>query len=488
LGVEAGVYVDAREQVGVINRNVYGHFIEHLGRCIYGGVWVGEGSSIPNVRGFRKDVLEAVKAIRPPVIRWPGGNFASGYHWEDGVGRRDMRPVRYDLAWEAVEPNQFGTHEFIEFCRLVGAEPYICANTGSGTAEEAAHWVEYCNRVGVTHYASLRAANGQPEPFGVKYWGIGNEVYGSWQIGHVDAATYARQAVEFSKLMRRVDPSIKLVAVGCEDDEWNHEVLKKTGDFIDYISLHKYYNYEDYRTIVATPLEAERSLRHLGGLIQATVPVKRAGLVKIAFDEWNVWYPEARIEAGFTEKLTLRDGLFAAGMFHVFHRLCNEVAIANLAQLVNVLPAMVASETGMYVNPVYLAFKLYVNHFGRVALRTRTITETYEAEKLSLSEVPLLDCSATADPDLGKLYLAGVNRSDVEDIEALVELRGPTPASRGIAYELNGEAATSANDFDKPDEVQIREKSIEGVAERFKHVFPAHSATILEMPVRWCLR
>lgn len=482
MGVRAEVYVDAREQVGIIDRNVYGHFIEHLGRCIYGGVWVGEGSGIPNMRGFRRDVLEAVKAIRPPVLRWPGGNFASGYHWEDGIGRRDMRPVRYDLAWEAVEPNQFGTHEFIEFCRLVGAEPYICVNTGSGTAEEAARWVEYCNRVDVSHYASLRAANGQGEPFRVKYWGIGNEVYGSWQIGHVDAGTYAKQVVEFAKLMRRVDHGLKLVAVGCESEEWNHEVLRKSHEAIDYISLHKYYSYEDTLTIVATPLEAERSLRHLAGLIDATVPARRAGTVKIAFDEWNVWYPEARAETGLTEKLTLRDGLFAAGMFHVFHRLCNHVTMANLAQLVNVLPAIVTSETGIYVNPVYLAFQLYVNHSSEVALRTRTSVETYEAAKLSLSQVPLLDCSATADHNLSRLYLAGVNRSEAEDIETLVELRGVTPANHAAAHELNARSATSANDFDRPDDVQVRVKSVEGVAERFTYVFPAHSATILAIP------
>ncbi|MEM2936143.1 MAG: alpha-L-arabinofuranosidase C-terminal domain-containing protein [Candidatus Bathyarchaeia archaeon] len=478
---EADIVVDVRDQIGKINRHIYGHFIEHLGRCIYGGVWVGEGSRIPNLHGLRKDVLEVVKEIRPPIIRWPGGNFASGYHWEDGIGPRERRPVKYDLAWEAEEPNQFGTDEFIAFCREVGAEPYICVNAGSGTPEEAAHWVEYCNRRGNSLYASKRVENGHPEPFNVKYWGIGNEMYGAWQIGHMNAADYAKSTVEFAKLMRRVDPTIRLVAVGCDQDDWNYEVLKTAGEHVDYISLHKYYGYEeDYYAVVASPLEAERSLKHLSGLINAVMATKKRR-VEIAFDEWNVWRREANRETGYTQKSTLQDGIFAAGVFHVLHRLCQSVTMANLAQLVNVLPAIVTNEKGLYVNPIYLAFKLYVNHSGDTAIRTRTEAETYRAEKIGVESVPYLDCSATLHKEGGTLYLAAINRHKDEAIKGKIELQAFKPERKGRVYELNAEEVSSANDFDSPDKVKIVEKAINDVSNQFGYTFPAHSVTVLEL-------
>jgi len=478
---EAGIVVDVRDQIGKINRHIYGHFIEHLGRCIYGGVWVGEDSKIPNLCGLRKDVLEVVKEICPPIIRWPGGNFASGYHWEDGVGPREKRPVKYDLAWEAEEPNQFGTDEFIDFCREVGAEPYICVNVGSGTPEEAAHWVEYCNRKGNSLYASKRVENGHPEPFNVKYWGIGNEVYGAWQIGHIDAADYAKITVEFAKLMKRVDPTIRLVAVGCDRDDWNYEVLKTAGEHVDYISLHKYYGHEeDYYTVVASPLDAERSLKHLSGLIDAAMATKKRR-VEIAFDEWNVWRKEANRETGYTQKSTLQDGIFAAGIFHALHRLCKSVTMANLAQLVNVLPAIVTSEKGLYVNPIYLAFKLYVNHSGDTALRTRTEAETYKAEKIGANSVPYLDCSATLHKEGGILYLAAVNRHREENIKGQIELRAFTPKRKGKVYELNAEEVSSANDFDSLNKVKIVEKAVNTLSNQFTYTFPAHSVTVLEL-------
>jgi alpha-N-arabinofuranosidase len=480
---EARIIVNVEDRVGRINRHIYGHFIEHLGRCIYGGVWVGEGSPIPNLRGLRKDVLEVVKEISPPVVRWPGGCFADGYHWLDGVGPKEKRPVRYDLAWGAEEPNQFGTDEFIAFCREVGADPYICTNAGTGTTEEAARWVEYCNRKGNSVYASKRAENGHTKPFNVRYWGIGNEVYGEWEIGQMDARDYAKTAVEFAKLMRRVDPTIKLVAVGCDNDEWNYEVLKTAGEHVDYISLHRYYRQEDYYTIMAAPLEAERSLKHLRGLIDASMAKRRTKRkkVKISFDEWNVWHKEATVEKGLTQKSPLQDGVFAAGMFNMLHRMCGSVTMANLAQLVNVLPAIVTSEDGLYVNPIYLAFKLYTKHSGEVALRSRTEAETYKAEEIGIEHVPYLDCSATLSEKRGKLYIATVNRHKEQDIKCQIELKGFTPRWEGKVHELNAHNVSSANDFDSPDNVKIIEKNISTAAKRFNYTFPAHSVTVLEL-------
>ena len=192
-----------------IDPNIYGNFIEHLGRCIYGGIYE-ENSPLSDERGFRLDVLEAIKGLNVPVLRWPGGNFVSGYHWMDGIGPKEKRPRKVDWAWHAEESNRFGTDEFIEYCREVGTEPYICVNLGTGTIDEAAAWVEYCNGTGDTYYANLRRQNGHPEPYNVKYWGLGNEMYGFWQIGAKTADDYAKLAMEAAKLMKWTDPSIKL--------------------------------------------------------------------------------------------------------------------------------------------------------------------------------------------------------------------------------------------------------------------------------------
>ncbi len=476
--MKAQVVTDTADIIGRIDRNIYGHFIEHLGRCIYGGIWAGQEAKIPHLRGFRKDVLDAVKRLRPPIIRWPGGNFASGYHFEDGLGPREARPKKFDLAWRKPEPNEFGTDEFIDFCREVGTEPYICVNTGSAPPEEAANWVEYCNSEGDTKYAAMRAKNGHPEPFAVKYWGIGNEVYGSWQIGAVDAKTYALQAREFAKQMRRVDPEIKLVAVGCGDPEWNREVLKMPRSQFDYIALHKYYRMTEYYDIVASSLEAELSLQELAGLINAIPEAKERG-VKISFDEWNV----ARREGHHSPMIMrLQDGLFACGTFNAMHRLCNWVTMANLAQLVNVLPAIVTDETRLYVNPIYLAFLLYGEHTGKVALKTRVEVETYTARvgQRELPQVPYLDSSFTLDEEAKKLYLAAINRHKDDSIEAEIVIRDAEVKPKVKIYELNGPETGAANDFGSPDVVKITEKSMEGAKAKFTYPFPAHSASIIE--------
>jgi len=478
-GVE--IIVDAGSAVGDIHPHIYGHFIEHLGRCIYGGVWVGPASKIPNVDGFRKDVLEATRAIRPPIIRWPGGNFASGYHWEDGVGPRDRRPVRFDLAWKGLEPNQFGTDEFIEFCRRTGAEPYICVNMGSGTAEEAARWVEYCNLTTQTHHAQRRASLGHPQPHGVKYWGLGNEAYGEWQIGHFSADGYSKSCYEYAKLMRRVDPSIKLVAVGCDSPDWNRRVLAECWKLIDYISLHKYYRGgDDYYDVVAAPLEAERSLRDLSRIVETTVPAQHP--VHIAFDEWNLWYPEATEENGLHQRASLTDGIFASGIFNALHRMCRTVKMANLAQLVNVLPAIVTDDEGrMYLNPTYLAFKLYVHHTGTTALRTVAFSDTYRSQKYGLNEVPYVDASASLGPSV--LHVALVNRSKGQDLEAVIKLRNAKARAGGWVMELNGERPDSYNSFDQPDAVALNERPLGQSGPNIELQLPPHSSAIVDLPI-----
>ena len=205
--------IDLDRRIAPIDRRIFGQFIEHLGRCIYGGIY-DEGSPLSDAQGFRRDVLDAIRPLRIPILRWPGGNFVSGYHWIDGVGPKSERPRKSELAWLAEEPNRFGTDEFIAYCRAIDAEPFICVNMGSGTMDEAQAWVEYANGTGNTHWANLRRRHGHAEPYGVRYWGLGNEMWGSWQIGNSSAEDYVKKARSFATVMKRTDPTIQLIGCG----------------------------------------------------------------------------------------------------------------------------------------------------------------------------------------------------------------------------------------------------------------------------------
>ncbi|MEM2433270.1 MAG: alpha-L-arabinofuranosidase C-terminal domain-containing protein [Candidatus Bathyarchaeia archaeon] len=487
--LEGNVVIFAGNEIGEINPNIYGIFIEHMGRCIYGGVWVGEESRIPNLMGYRLDVLEAAREIRPPVVRWPGGNFASGYNWTDGVGPRNKRPIRSNPAWGGIETNEFGTDEFIGWCRLVGAEPYIVVNVGSGTPELAAAWVEYCNGDANTTYGRLRAENGHPEPYNVKYWGIGNEMYGWWQIGHMNATEYSKAVIEFAEAMKSVDPSIKLIAVGWygaygEPELWNRKVLQVAGKYIDYLSLHVYYGYEDYYTIVACPLETERTLNATIRMMESLmINLLRDGKrIEIAMDEWGVWYPEANAQNNYVQTLRLCDGIFAAGMFHVFHRLSNYVTMANFAQFVNTLPMIVTNDRGdMYVNPVYLAFKLYRNRTGKIVLKTIVDVDGYRVDSIGITNVPYLDVSATMDEDESRLYIAVINRHMTDKIKATISIRDFEPKRLCEISQLNGPKWDSKNDFSSPNTVKIISQNVnlEIANNSFTYIFEPHSVTIL---------
>jgi len=484
------IKIDAERIIGKVDPNIYGHFIEHLGRCIYGGIYE-EGSSLSDERGFRKDVLEAVKNIKCPILRWPGGNFASNYHWEDGVGPKEKRPVRFDLAWGKEETNRFGTDEFIEYCRQVGAEPYICVNIGTGSLDEAIHWLEYCNSTGNTYYAKLRAKSGHPEPYRVKYWGIGNEIYGEWQVGHRSAKEYAKVLREYARFMKVVDPSIKIIAVGADDPEWDLEVIKTARKYIDYISNHQYLGSDDYYDTVASVYWIEKRLKILRSVIQIAQPlIKEEERVKIALDEWNVWY-RGRSENDFEENYALKDGLFAAGVFITLHKLCRSVTMANLAQLVNVLGAIHTDKQNLYLTPIYRAFELFANHTGEIALDVFVNSETYDIEakallgkrKFKLSNVPYLDASATLSRSKNKLYIAAVNYHLEKDIECPISIEGFSPKEEGKVYELNGPDVMAMNDFNNPERIRIVDKAIKNISSRFSYVFPAHSATVIELEV-----
>lgn len=376
--------------IGTISPRLYGHFAEHLGRCCYGGLWCGlNDQTVPQDNGFRLDVLEALRALPIPMLRWPGGCYADHYHWRDGIGPAELRPVRLGMSCglQVEDDNSLGTHEFLWLCAQLGAEPYLAGNVGSGSPQELCDWLEYCNTAVATTLGRERAANGAAQPFGVKLWGVGNENWGCG--GNYDPATYAREYVRYATMLRHVDPGAELVICG-HDDGWNAELLATVGprhaDLIDHLSIHRYwitggpesgFSEDDYYRLLAEAHATE-------DFVVRSAEIARKALgegwrVSIALDEWGVWHPEARpwgpgeVErrqpVTYEQANTLRDALAAAVALEGFHRQCNVLSLANLAQIVNVLQAVVMTDgPQLWLTPTYHALQLHAPHMGATAL------------------------------------------------------------------------------------------------------------------------
>jgi alpha-N-arabinofuranosidase len=492
----ARIKLDFDRQIGTIDRNIYGSFTEHLGRCIYGGIY-DEGSPLSDSDGFRKDVLEVARGLHVSLLRWPGGNFSSGYNWKDGIGPKDSRPRRWDTAWQAEESNRFGTDEFLAYARKVGAEPYICLNMGTGTMQDAADWVEYCNGTMNTYWANLRRKNGHPEPYNVKYWGLGNEMYGPWQAGRKSAAEYGALALEFAKMMRWVDPDIKLIACGGPTSEWNRQILEPLMEVADYISLHHYsgccaadttgmddaarlkQEIEDTAKEMDDAAHMEQQIRVLEAVITAT-PMRgeKKERVKIAADEWNVWFRswfKRNDDHKLEEIYNLRDALWVATALNIFHRHCNTIKLANLAQLVNVIAPIMANPKGIVLQTTYFPLQLYAEHCQNVALDAFVRSGTFPDKP----EAPYLEVSATTDEKGQKLTLAVVNRHPTDDITAEIVMEGLKVGSTGDLYEVNGASLDATNTFDSPNNVGVKKHSFSGVGANFRQTYPAHSLSVL---------
>lgn len=466
-----------------------------------GAVALDSVSLVPEdcIGGLRRDVLEAIKRLKPSLIRFPGGCFSDNYHWVDGVGDRDRRPATWNRAYEAIEDNDFGIDEFMFLCEQVGCRAYINANFGSGTPEEAVAWVRYCNESAEEPYGSRRKADGREEPYNVLLWGVGNEIYGDWETGHTDASTYADRFCEFSETMKKADPRISVVAVGCDphpfyDPAWNLALLKRAGEKADYLSVHKYVpgsgnkdlsRYDEralYHAIVASPIAVEDMLRVVDRTI-ALVAGYEAG-PKLALDEWNIWV-RFNLEQGVDEAFQMRDALFAAGIFNVLHRLSGRVTMAIQSLLVNVLGAIMTSQTDCYITPVGKAFELYSNHTGDVAVSSSVVEcptfEVWHMDELPrMPEVPYLDCSATLSADGHRLFLAVVNRHPSLSVGCELTLQNVLPLPHARVWELSASEVKSANSFESKDAVSIQERTFDGVEEVFTYVFPEHSVTVLE--------
>ena len=372
--------VNADIKKGKINKNIYGHFSEHLGRCIYEGIWVGEDSEIPNIKGYRIDVLEALKKLKVPVLRWPGGCFADEYHWMDGIGPREKRPCMINTHWGGVvENNHFGTHEFMEFCEMIGAEPYISGNLGSGTVQEMQQWVEYITFDGKSPMADLRRANGREEPWKLKYFGIGNENWGCG--GNMRAEYYADLYKRYATYVRNFgDNVIYKIACGpsAGDYTWTEVVMREAGHLLNGLSLHYYtlptnswtgskgsateFGEEEwFKTLKHTLVMEELVTKH-SIIMDKYDPEKKIGLI---VDEWGAWYDvEPGTNPGFLyQQNTLRDALIAGINLNIFNNHCDRVQMANIAQLVNVLQAVILTEGDkMLLTPTYHVFNMYKVH------------------------------------------------------------------------------------------------------------------------------
>ena len=444
---------------------LYGHFIEHFHRQIYGGIY-DPSSPFADADGFRTDVLEALRAIRVPVLRWPGGCFVSAYHWRDGVGAN--RTPSFDKAWRVEEPNSFGTDEFIRLCRKLNCEPYFCTNAGTGSAEEMSGWVEYCNLAHEGKFARMRIANGAEKPYGVRYWSIGNENYGPWEIGAKDAGEWSRLVLEAAKMMKRVDPTIELSAAALPDLDWNLGLLRRCGDRLDWLSLHKYWDmltedntFADYEQVMAFTNDLDTDLRRVRGLLMALGLEKS---IKIAYDEWNLrsWHhpnimgayqghrPEEyltpRDENDRNRDYTMADAVFTACFLHTLHRNADLVGMANFSPAVNTRGCIFTHPGGVVLRSTYYVFLLYVNHLGDTVLDNQTTdagTLDVTGKAGNRETVPELDVLPTRMPD-GTLAVAAVNKHPSEPRDLILD-----PGEKVREYRIvtvNGDGTDAFND------------------------------------------
>jgi alpha-N-arabinofuranosidase len=484
----ARIKIDTERVISDIDPKIYGNFLEHLGRCIDGGVFE-EASSLSDSHGFRKDVLDAARKLNVTILRWPGGNFSSNYHWKDGIGPRDSRPSRLEMAWGTVESNRFGTHDFLQYTEMLGAEPYICANLGTGTWEEAQQWVEYCNSSEDTAMTRLRKQNGRKDPWKVKYWGLGNEMDGPWQMGHRSADDYGKFALEAAKLMKWTDPDVKLIAAGSsnygsESDwtGWNRTVLQYLRRHADYLSLHLYVGNRDnnFSEFMASSLDLDDRIKTAEGIIRAALTSEpRTRRIYIAFDEWNVWYrargSKERGRRILEEHYNLEDALVVATFLNSFVNNSHIVKIANMAQLVNVIAPIFTNEKGLFLQTIYHPLQLFANNSKGKALDLFVDGPKYTSKRFG--DVPYLDTSAAYDK--GTLVLNVVNRHESQAIEAEFEAEDKQFSGSVQISEVNGPDIKAENDFGSA-KVNTVQRSAAAEGRKFTYSFPPHSYTMLK--------
>jgi alpha-L-arabinofuranosidase len=444
-----------------------------------GTVWLDQVSLIPAdvvAGGVRREVFDKIKMLKPAFIRWPGGNVAQDYRWLWGVGPRDERVTWSNLSWKnEPEPGDFGTDEFVMFARAVGAEPSITVNVeGRGaTVAEAAAWVEYCNGPATSKYGSMRAGNGHPAPFGVKYWEVGNEIWGNWVRGHSDADTYARNYNRYAQAMRAVDPSIKLIAVGDNDMKWNRTVLREAGRNIDYLAIHHYYGRREMEgdplNLMARPLFFERFYHEVQQLLNEFGFGER---VKLAINEWGLDLPSER-------QYSMESALYGARLMNVFERSGEIVEMSAVSDLVNGWPGGIiqAGRHSVFVSPIYLVNQLYAEHRGDQLLATRVDSPTFNTSREG-ANIPYLDATASRTTEGKTLFIKAVNTSRTSELLTTITIDGADPAARGELKTVSAPSLNVANDFSRPEAVSIQKRMLPS-GRRFVVTLPKHSVSVL---------
>ncbi len=462
----ARVVLDNERTIGAISPLLFGGFAEHMGRCVYGGMY-DPASPHADERGFRRDVQAALREQRLSILRYPGGNMLSGYDWRDGVGPKETRPRRRELAWQSTETNQFGTNEFIDYCRSMDILPMLGVNLGTGTIAEASALVEYCNAPTGSRYADLRAEHGYAAPHGVKYWCLGNEMDGPWQIGHLDAGEYARKAREAAKMMRWQDPTLKLILCGSSNTdmptypEWDRVVLETCWDQVDYLAMHYYaVNYDnDTPSYLALAAQFESHVDTLAGILRYVKAKRRSKHdVALSWDEWNVWYKDRSGRGGWKEGpplseevYNLEDALVVAQWISVFLRRCDVLQIACLAQIVNTISPLTTTRDQLLRQTTYYPIVLFGQHAAGLSLDPLTIAPETDTQKYG--PMPLLDVSASYDAEGDKGAVFIVNRSLTEAVTTDLAWQGAAPARVTAIHQIAGSDPKAINTFEQPDTI-----------------------------------
>ena len=458
--------------IGQIDPRIYGSFVEHLGRCVYGGIYEPDHPTADE-EGLRGDVMELVKKLNVPVVRYPGGNFVSGFRWEDSVGPKEERPARLDLAWKTTEPNSFGMQEFISWCKKAGTSPMYSINLGTRGVLDAQDVVEYANHKGGTRLSDLRRAHGAEEPYDIKLWCLGNEMDGPWQTGHKTAREYGRIANEAGKVMKWVDPSIELVACGSSGSgmptfgEWEREVLEECYNTVDYISLHRYYGNptNDTPNFLASTMDMDAFIKTVVAICDSVKGQKHSKKqINLSFDEWNVWYHSNQQDQELhktepwgtglhllEDVYNFEDALLVGSMLMTLIRNADRVKIACLAQLVNVIaPIMTENGGGAWAQTIFWPF-MHASNYGRgVALNALVSSPTYDCTEFT--DVPYIDAAATMNDD-GSVTVFCVNRHMEEDFELELDMRSFGDLKLKEHILLHHDDVKAINTVDNPNNV-----------------------------------
>jgi alpha-L-arabinofuranosidase len=479
----AVIKIDPDRKIGAIDPNIYSSFLESPRRGLY-----EPSSQFADENGFRKDLIELIRELKIPVVRWPGGNFVSGYNWEDGIGPKDQRPARLDLAWNRLETNEMGTDEYVKFCKLIGAENFICINAGTGTLDDARHWVEYCNYPKGTYYSDLRRKYGNEEPYKVNYWALGNETDGPWQLGHKNKEDYVKFAIEAAKLMQLAYKDIKLVASGSSNYplvtadydpkdgwiDWNDYILDRMVGYIDYISIHRYATQalrgladQGFSNQMSLGLEIDQKIEIVQGLIKkAMIKSGSKRPVYISFDEYSA------------RGNSLSGSLMLAQHLNSFIRHADIVKMANLTFLTSLVGS---SPDGDYKNTLFYPFYLYSHNCQGISLDVFLSCEKYSND--IFKDIPYLDVTAALNESAKEVVVNVINKHETKAITTDIVLQSGDYTGSAKANEINGETINSTNTKTKGD-VKIVTKDIKFKGNTIRYSFPAHSLTQFQIAVK----